>query len=83
MPNQVSEYKNRTISITVYGPHGRGAYTGSFVITSRDGDADVDQQFTPTWAKPVFTEDDAFSALKRVARGVIDGKCGGDEVGSG
>lgn len=83
MPSHVSDYKNRTVSVSVKGPHNGGAYTGSFVITSRDGDAEIHQQFTPAWPKPVLTKEGAFAALKQLAEDVIDGKSDGQNVGNG
>lgn len=83
MPAQVAEYKGRRISVSVYGPHGGGAYTGSFVITETKRDEGVDYLYTPIWDASAHSEGDALGVLLKVARAVIDGTSDGTRTGNG
>lgn len=61
------------ISVEVSGPDALGTYTGTLVVTHKEGKVEDDRQFTPTWQKPAFSEAEVFAALMQLAKDIIDG----------
>ncbi|SIO50886.1 hypothetical protein SAMN05444172_2620 [Burkholderia sp. GAS332] len=83
MPHYLSEYKGHQIDVQVYDPAGGASWSGEFVITSTEPNADVDRRYVPQWEKMPQTADAAHHALKKLAHDVIDGISGGDFVNNG